>query len=66
MNVFGKVLITHKSLGSSCTSSRSQTPRSNTPGSMQGLEAELDEHKKNHYYVSIGSKIQCIDDKYFA
>jgi hypothetical protein len=46
MNVFGEVWTAHKSLGSSCTSSRGQTLRFNTPRSMQGLKVELDEHKK--------------------
>jgi len=46
MNVFGEVWTAHKSLGSSCTSSKGQTLRVNTPRSMQGLKVELDEHKK--------------------
>jgi hypothetical protein len=46
MNVFGEVWTAHNSLGSSCTSSRGQTPRFQTPRSVQGIELELDEHKK--------------------
>jgi hypothetical protein len=34
------------SLGSSGVSSKGQIPRFHTPRSMQGIEAELDEHKK--------------------
>jgi hypothetical protein len=46
MNVFGEIWIAHKSLGSSSTSSRGQTPRFHTPRSVQGIEVELDEHRK--------------------
>jgi hypothetical protein len=46
MNVFGKVWIAHKSLSSSCSSSRGQIPKSNTPRFVQGLEVELDEHRR--------------------
>jgi hypothetical protein len=46
MNVFGKVWTTHKSLGSSSTSSRGQTPRFHTLGSVQGIKVKLDEHKR--------------------
>jgi len=44
MNVFGEVWIAHKSLYSSGISSKGQTPRFNTPRSVQGVEAKLDEH----------------------
>ncbi len=43
---FGYIQTSHKSLGSSNTSSRGQTPRFHTPGSIQGLEAKLDEHRR--------------------
>jgi hypothetical protein len=43
-NVFGEIRTTHKSPVSSCTSSRDQNPNLHTPWSMQGLEANLDEH----------------------
>jgi hypothetical protein len=46
MNVFRKVWIACKSLGSSGISSRGQTPRFHTLGSMQGIEVELDELKR--------------------
>jgi hypothetical protein len=39
MNVLGEILTTHKSLGSLGTTSRDQTPRFHTPGSMQGIKA---------------------------
>jgi hypothetical protein len=39
-------LCTHKNLNSSSLNSRGQTPRFNTPGSLQGVEAELDEHRR--------------------
>jgi hypothetical protein len=45
-NVFGEIWIAHKNLGSSCTSSKGQTPRFHTPGFVQGIEAKLDEHKR--------------------
>jgi hypothetical protein len=43
--MFGEIWIAHKSLGSSSISSKGQTPRFHTLGSMQGLEVDLDEHK---------------------
>jgi hypothetical protein len=46
MNVFGKVWTTHSSFGSSCTSSRGQTPRFQTPRFVKGIKLELDQHKK--------------------
>jgi hypothetical protein len=46
MNVFGEVWTAHRSLGSSNTSSKGQTPRFHTPGFVQGIEVELDEHRK--------------------
>jgi hypothetical protein len=39
MNVFGEVWTIHMNLDSLGTSSRVQTPRFNTLGSMQGVEA---------------------------
>ncbi len=45
MNVFGKVWITYKSLGSLGTSFRGQTPRLHTLASVQGIKVKLDEHK---------------------
>jgi hypothetical protein len=45
-NVFGEIWIAHKNLGSSCTSSKGQTPRFHTPRFVQGIEAKLDEHKR--------------------
>jgi hypothetical protein len=46
MNIFGKVRIAHKSLGSLGISYRGLTPRFHTLRSMQGIEPELDEHKR--------------------
>jgi hypothetical protein len=46
MNVFGEVWITHRSLGSSSTGSRGQTPRFHTPRFVQRIEAKLDEHRR--------------------
>jgi len=46
MNVFGKIWTAHRSLSSSCTSSKGQTPRFHTLGNVQGIEAKLDEHKR--------------------
>jgi hypothetical protein len=46
MNVFKEVWTTHRSLGSSCISSRGQIPRFHTSTFMQGMEAKLDEHRK--------------------
>ncbi len=46
MNVFGEVQTPQKSLGSSSTSSKGQTPRFHTLWSVQGIEAKLDEHKR--------------------
>jgi hypothetical protein len=45
-NTFGEIWTSYKSLGSLSTSSRGQTPRFHTQGSMQGLEVDLDEHRK--------------------
>jgi len=36
MNLFGEIWTAHKSLGSLGTSSKGQTPRFHTPGSVQG------------------------------
>jgi hypothetical protein len=46
MNVFREVWIAHRSLGLSSTSSRGHTPRLHTLRFVQGIELELDEHKK--------------------
>ncbi len=46
MNVFGKVWTTHRSLDSSCTSFKGQILKFNTARSMQGVEAQLDEHRR--------------------
>jgi hypothetical protein len=46
MNTFGKLWTTNKSLGSSGTSSRDQTPRFHTPRSVQGIYVKLYGHKK--------------------
>jgi len=46
MNVFGKVWITHKNLGSFGISFGGQTPRFHTPRFVQGIEVELDERKR--------------------
>jgi hypothetical protein len=45
-NVFGEIWTTHISLSSSGSSFNAQTPRFHTQGSMQGLEIDLDEHRK--------------------
>jgi hypothetical protein len=45
-NIFGDIWTSHKSLGSSDTSSNKQTPKFHTPRSVQGLEVELDEHRR--------------------
>jgi hypothetical protein len=45
-NIFGDIWTSHKSLGSSDTNSSKQTPKFHTPGSVQGLEVELDEHRR--------------------
>jgi hypothetical protein len=45
MNVFGEIWIAHRSLSSSCTNYRGQTPRFHTLGFVQRIEAKLDEHK---------------------
>jgi hypothetical protein len=37
----------HRSLGSLGTSSRGQTLRFHTPGSVKGIEAKLDEHNRD-------------------
>jgi hypothetical protein len=59
MNVFGEVWTAHKSLGSLSTSSKGQTPKFHTPRFMQGMEVELDEHKKT---TTMFQQV----DKYFA
>ncbi len=43
--MFGEIWNVHKSLGSSSINSRRQIPRFHTLGFVQGLEANLDEHK---------------------
>ncbi len=46
MNVFGEIQLAHSNLSSSRTSSRGQTPRFHTLGFVQGMEVNLDEHRK--------------------
>jgi hypothetical protein len=46
MKVFGEVWTTHMILDSSGINSRGETPRFNTLGFVQGVEAELDKHKR--------------------
>jgi hypothetical protein len=46
MNVFGKVSTTHRSLDSLGTSVKGHILKFNTPRSVQGVEAQLDEHKR--------------------
>jgi hypothetical protein len=46
MKVFGKVWTAHRSLSSLGTSSKGQTPRFHTLGFVQGIEVELDEHRR--------------------
>jgi hypothetical protein len=46
INIFGKLWTANRSLGSSGTSSRGQTPKFHTLGSMQGIDVELGEHKR--------------------
>jgi hypothetical protein len=46
INIFGEFCTTHISLGSSCTSSRGQTNRFHTLEFVQGIEADLDEHRR--------------------
>jgi hypothetical protein len=45
-NIFGKIWTAHRSLGFLGISSRRQIPRFHTPKSKQGLEVNLDEHKR--------------------
>jgi len=45
-NIFGEIWTAHRSLGFLGISSRRQIPRFHTPKSKQGLEVNLDEHKK--------------------
>jgi len=45
-NIFGDIWISHKSLDYFDISSRGQTPRFHTLGSIQGLEIEMDEHRR--------------------
>jgi hypothetical protein len=44
-NIFGNILIAHKSPCYLRISFRGQTPRFHTPKYEQGIEAEFDEHK---------------------
>ncbi len=44
--MFGEIWIAHMSLGSSGTSSMGQTFRFHTLGSEQGIEVELEEHRR--------------------
>jgi len=46
VKVFGEVWTTHMILDSSYISSRGETPRFNTLGFVQGVEVELDKHKR--------------------
>jgi hypothetical protein len=52
MNVFGEIWTTHKSLGSLGTSSKGQTPRFHTPGSMQG---------EKHNWMSTKELLLCVN-----
>jgi hypothetical protein len=45
-NIFGEIWTAHRSLGFLGISSRRQIPRFHTPKSKQGLEINLDEHKR--------------------
>ncbi len=45
-NVFGEVWIAHRSLGFVGTNFKGQTPGFHTPEFVQGLEANLDEHRR--------------------
>jgi hypothetical protein len=45
-NIFGEIWTTHRSLGSSSTSSKGQIPWFHTPKFSQGLEADLDKHRR--------------------
>ncbi len=45
-NIFGDIWISHKILGYFDISSRGQTPRFHTLRSIQGLEVEMDEHRR--------------------
>jgi hypothetical protein len=56
MNVFGKIWITHRILGSLGISSKGWTPKFNTPRSMQGVEAKLDEHRRATTMFQQGTK----------
>jgi hypothetical protein len=46
INIFGDIWTSQKSLGSSNISSTGQTPKFHTPRFIQGLEVNLDEHRK--------------------
>ncbi len=46
MNVFGEVWTAQRSLNSSGTSSKGQTPSFNAPRFVQGVEVELDEGRR--------------------
>jgi len=52
-NVFREIWTAHISLSSLGTSSRGQTPRFHTPRFMQGLEVDLDEHRKALVYFNM-------------
>ncbi len=65
MNVFGEIQIAHKSLGSSCISSKGQTLGLIHQG-LWKCQKQNWMKQKNHYYVSTCSGIQRINDKYFA
>ncbi len=45
-NIFGNIWTSHISLGCLDTNSKGRTPRFHTLGSIQGLEAKLDEHRR--------------------
>ncbi len=46
INIFGEIQTAHKNLGFPCTSSKGQIPRFHTSKFVQGLKADLDEHKR--------------------
>ncbi len=45
-NIFREIWTAHRSLGSLSISYKGQTPRFHTPKFVQGLEVDLDEHKR--------------------
>jgi hypothetical protein len=61
-NIFKEIWIAHRSLGFLGISSRGQTPRFHTPKYVQGLEVDLDEHRKATTMFPIGNKVQCTND----